>query len=79
MTSRFKTIEEFFNATDFQELREQKRTLIRLQAYLAADSPETLDPKELDKINERAYQDIEGLLNFLDELQDFAADIFTDV
>jgi hypothetical protein len=63
---------EFCRLTDWNLLREQKNTLAFIQRYI--NSPEDLTPKELDAILSEADDTIEGLLNFIDSIQDLAAD-----
>lgn len=65
-------IDQFFARTDWAELRRQKDTLINVQAFVG--DPGSLPASALDEINEHGHEHLEGILNFLDALQDLAAD-----
>jgi hypothetical protein len=65
--------DEFCQRTDWADLRQQKATLVAVQSMLTGRLD---DPKILKRIQERVDTDFEGLLNFLDHLQDMAEEAY---
>jgi len=56
---------EFLNKTDFKELKAQKSALYKIQAKLEKPKP---------KFTQKEWDALEGLINFIDAIQDIAVD-----
>ena len=61
-TDRFST---FFNDTDFKELKDQKSALYIIQAKME---------KPKAKFTQKEWDALEGLINFINSIQDIAVD-----
>jgi len=60
-------MENFLKKIDFKELKEQKSTLIKLQAKIEKTKP---------KFTQKEHDALEGIINLIDSIQDIAVDKF---
>lgn len=58
------TMEQFLKNMDFKLLKNQKSTLIKLQAKIEKDK----------KFNNKEWDTLEGMINLIDSIQDIAVD-----
>ena len=58
------TMEEYLKKINFKLLKEQKTTLIKLQAKIEKDK----------KFTQKECDTLEGMINFIDSIQDIAVD-----
>ena len=64
-TSATDRMGQFINKMDFKLLKQQKTTLIKIQAKLEKPNP---------KFTQKEWDTLEGIINLVDSIQDIAVD-----